>query len=78
MFIWNGKKLAKARKEKGMTINDLAYEFHKRNVEITPQAISLWETNKTTPTFVNVIYLCQILGKDMWYFAKRVNSKKRR
>lgn len=52
-----GKRIANARKEAGLTQSEVA---DKLNVSF--QAVSLWEADETTPTTWNLIELAKLLG----------------
>lgn len=52
-----GKFIAKCRKEKNLTQEDLALEFG-----ITAQSVSKWENGKNSPDISIWLQLCEILG----------------
>ncbi len=52
-----GERIAKARKDAGLTQEELAAQLG-----ITFQAVSLWERDKTAPDTYNLIDLAKILG----------------
>ena len=52
-----GKKIAKARKDAGLTQADIADKL-----DISYQAVSLWETDKAVPDMYNLMKLAELLG----------------
>ena len=52
-----GSRLAKYRKEKGLTQEELAEQLH-----ISPQAVSKWENDISTPDLDTIIKLSEIYG----------------
>ena len=52
-----GKKIAKARKDAGLTQADVADKL-----DISYQAVSLWETDKAVPDMYNLMKLAELLG----------------
>ncbi len=52
-----GKKIAKARKDAGLTQADIA-----EKLEISYQAVSLWETDRSVPDMYNLMELAKLLG----------------
>ena len=64
-----GTIIAEARKKKGLTQNGLAKELH-----ITRQAISNWETNKALPDVSIILNLCKVLEIDFNYFIGMANN----
>ena len=51
-----GKRISKARKDADMTQECVAEKLN-----VTPQAVSLWETDKTVPDMYNLIDLAKLL-----------------
>ena len=52
-----GKKIAKARRDAGLTQADVADKLN-----ISYQAVSLWETDKSVPDMYNLMELAKLLG----------------
>lgn len=67
-----GEKIKTKRREKNLSQEDLA-----RELGITRQAISKWETDKATPTMTNLRELSEVLGVDMAYFIGQANDEKK-
>lgn len=67
-----GEKIKTKRREKNLSQEDLA-----RELGITRQAISKWETDKATPTMTNLRELSEVLGVDMAYFIGEADSEKK-
>lgn len=55
-----GSRLREARRAKKLTQADVADQLH-----VSVQAVSQWETNKTTPSAINLIDLSKYLGMDL-------------
>ncbi len=51
-----GKRIAKARKDAGMTQSDVAEKLH-----VTFQAVSSWERDEFVPETFNLIELARVL-----------------
>ena len=64
-----GTIIHNARKKKGLTQKGLAKELH-----ITRQAISNWETNKALPDVSIILNLCKVLEIDFNYFIGMANN----
>ena len=62
-----GKKLATARKEKGLSQEQLAFRLG-----VTPQAVSKWERGSGYPDIEMLYYLCDILSCSSDYLIGRV------
>lgn len=67
-----GEKIKTKRREKNLSQEDLA-----RELGITRQAISKWETDKATPTMTNLKELSEVFGVDMAYFIGQANGEKK-
>lgn len=67
-----GEKIKTKRREKNLSQEDLA-----RELGITRQAISKWETDKATPTTTNLRELSEVFGVDMAYFIGEADSEKK-
>ena len=55
-----GEKLAKLRKEKGLSQEDLANELN-----VSRQAVSKWESNNAYPETEKIISICKIFNCSM-------------
>lgn len=60
-----GEKLSSARKEKGLSQEELA-----QKIFITRQALSRWENNTAQPSLEMFSMLCDLLGKTPAYFLE--------
>ncbi len=58
-----GEKLSEARKEKGLSQEELA-----KQIFVTRQALSRWENNTAQPSFEMLSVLCNILDKSPSFF----------
>ena len=58
-----GEKIKSKRKENKLSQEELA-----NKLGITRQAISKWETEKSTPTMTNLRELSEVFGVEMAYF----------
>lgn len=58
-----GEKIKSKRKENKLSQEELA-----NKLGITRQAISKWETEKSTPTMTNLMELSEVFGVEMEYF----------
>ena len=56
-----GTILAARRKEMGMSQIDLTHELEKFHIHVKNAAVSAWEKNKSTPTAIQLLALCEIL-----------------
>jgi transcriptional regulator with XRE-family HTH domain len=60
-----GEQIARGRKEKNLTQEDLAFEL-----DVPPQAVSKWETGKSLPDVYTLVKLAEIFGVyDLGYFV---------
>ena len=57
-----GTKLQELRKEKGMTQEELA-----NDLAITPQSVSKWENEQSTPDLDTLVKIAKILGVSCDY-----------
>ena len=65
-----GEKIAKARKEKGLTQADLGDQMH-----VTFQAVSKWERGESVPDFETICALSEALGVPITYFGGKQETK---
>ena len=68
-----GERIIELRKVKGLTQNQLAKEM-----EISRQAVSKWETDQSTPDSLNMIRLSEVLDTDIDYLSTGRRSYARR
>lgn len=66
------ERLARARKEKGYTQEELA-----RRIGVTPQAVSKWERGSGYPDIELLYYLCEVLDCSTDYILNREVTKAR-
>lgn len=64
-----GEKIAKARKQKGLSQSELA-----QLVAISSQAVGKWERGESLPNISVLNQLAQILGVDLNYFSDSFHS----
>ena len=55
-----GEKLAKLRKEKGMSQEELAQELN-----VSRQAVSKWESNSSYPETEKIVQICKLFNSSM-------------
>ena len=55
-----GEKLAKLRKEKGLSQEELAQELN-----VSRQAVSKWESNNSYPETEKIIQICKLFDYSM-------------
>ena len=65
-----GRRIQALRREQGMTQDALA-----ERMGVTPQAVSKWENDLTSPDTINLIRLADILDADVEYLATGNHSK---
>ncbi|MDD6902629.1 MAG: helix-turn-helix domain-containing protein [Eubacteriales bacterium] len=66
-----GEKIAKARKDKGLTQADLGDKMH-----VTFQAVSKWERGESAPDFETICALSEILDVPITYFGGKQEDVK--
>lgn len=66
MKYFNGNRLKKARQYRGLTVNDLA-----EKIDVSKQAISLYENNKSIPEFDKVRAMANELSFPNDYFIRK-------
>ena len=64
-----GEKIAKARKDKGLTQAELGNATH-----VTFQAVSKWERGESVPDFGTICDLAKVLGVPITYFSEDENA----
>lgn len=67
-----GDKIKSKRRELNLSQEELA-----NKLGLTRQAISKWETEKSTPTMTNLRELAEVFGVDMAYFIGENKSEER-
>lgn len=65
-----GDKIAKARKDKGLTQADLGDKMH-----VTFQAVSKWERGESVPDFETICELSDVLGVPITYFGGKTTDE---
>lgn len=65
-----GDKIAKARKDKGLTQADLGDKMH-----VTFQAVSKWERGESVPDFQTICELAEVLGVPITYFGGKSDEE---
>ena len=66
-----GEKLSEARKEKGLSQEELA-----KQIFVTRQALSRWENSTAQPSFEMLSVLCNILDKSPDFFMTEKDSRR--
>jgi len=66
-----GERLARLRKEKGLTQDDIA-----NKIGISPQAVSKWENDISSPDIAIIVSLAEILGVSTDVLLGREEEKK--
>ena len=65
MFKFNGARLKNARLYRGWTVEELS-----NKVDISKQAVSLYENNKNSPSFEKIVALAKELKFPYEYFMQ--------
>lgn len=62
------KRILTQRKERGLSREDLAFQFRKLNAKVSPRTILNWEKGKSDPDANDIAILCHIFGSPVTYF----------
>ena len=58
-----GKRMLATRERLGLTLEQLAEQMTDAGYRVTPQAISQWETGKTSPRNHHQVGWCKVTGR---------------
>lgn len=76
MTQFNGKKLKRAREEKGWSPSDLIFHAAQKGYKLSGPSLNAWEVGSRFPNSDKLAALSDVLGKEVSYFFDPIAQQK--